>query len=372
MKTTNKFLAAAAVMALAAPAGAAVVEELAARVNDKPITISEFKRAKETLTEQYASAMPDFLKQKNAGEQLDKAALDKLVDEALLTQKAESLKIKVYERELENGVAEIRKRFAKSPEGETLSPEKAEAAFRDELKKENVTMEEFRERIRKQLMVQKLVQDTIKARAKLPTDAEVKAYYDNVLLVLNGRESEVKGLDEEAMQDLLAVAGRFKEVTAERLRLRHILVKVAEGATPDEKKAALAKAQAIKKDLDGGMDFDEAAAKSSDDPDTARRGGDLGYIVKGMLPAEVEPAAFKMQVGENSQPVESKFGWHILRLEEKRAAQKLRYEAVKDDLEQVLAQNSFATELGSYIKDLRKDAKIQVFVGQDKPAAPSR
>lgn len=366
MKTTNKFLFAAALCACAAPAGAKVVEELAASVNNEPVTISDYKRAKEALTEQYAAAMPDFFKQKDAAAQIEKAALDKLVDEALLRQKAEALKLKVYERELENGVGEIRKRFSRTPDGAQLSVEKAEEAFRAELKKEGVTMEEFRERIRRQLMVQKLVQDTIKARAKMPGDAETKAYFDNINLALKGEEASIKGLDAEAMQDLLAVAGKFKEITAERLRLRHILVKVKEGSTPEEKKAALDKALALRKDLDGALDFDEAAAKNSDDEESAKRGGDLGYVVKGMLPLEVEAAAFKLQVGENSQPVESKFGLHILRLEEKRAAQKLRYEAVKEDLEQVLTQNSFAAELGSYIKELRKDAKIQLFIGEKK------
>jgi len=366
MKTINKFLAAAALCAAAAPLQAKVVEELAARVNNEPVTISDYKRAKEALTEQYASAMPDFFKQKDAEAQIEKAALDKLVDEALLRQKADALKVKVYERELENGVAEIRKRFSHSPEGAALPPEKAETAFQSELKKEGVTMEEFRERIRKQLMVQKLVQDSVKARVKMPTEADVKAYFDNINLVLKGEEASLKGLDEESKQDLLAVAGRFKEITAERLRLRHILVKVKEGATPEEKKAAQAKALALRKELDGGLDFDEAVEKNSDDQESARRGGDLGYVVKGMLPAEAEAVAFKMQVGENSQPVETKFGWHILRLEEKRAAQKLRFDAVKDDLEQVLAQNGFAAELGSYIKDLRKEAKIQIFIGENK------
>jgi len=366
MKTTNKFLLTAALCACAAPAGAKVVEELAASVNNEPVTISDYKRAKEALTEQYAAAMPDFFKQKDADAQIEKAALDKLVDEALLRQKAEALKLKVYERELENGVGEIRKRFSRTPDGAQLSVEKAEEAFRAELKKEGVTMEEFRERIRRQLMVQKLVQDTIKARAKMPGDAETKAYFDNINLALKGEEASIKGLDAEAMQDLLAVAGKFKEITAERLRLRHILVKLKEGAAPEEKKAALDKALALRKDLDGGLDFDEAAGKNSDDEESAKRGGDLGYIIKGMLPLEVEAIAFKLQVGENSQPVESKFGLHILRLEEKRAAQKLRYEAVKEDLEQVLTQNSFAAELGSYIKELRKDAKIQLFIGEKK------
>ncbi|MBI4352152.1 MAG: peptidylprolyl isomerase [Elusimicrobia bacterium] len=366
MKTTSKFLCAAALCACAAPAGAKVVEELAANVNNEPVTLTDYKRAKEALTEQYAAAMPDFFKQKDAEAQLEKAALDKLVDEALLRQKAEALKLKVYERELENGVAEIRKRFSRSPDGAQLGSEKAEEAFRAELKKEGVTMEEFRERIRRQLLVQKLVQDTVKTRAKMPGDAETRAYYDNILLVLKGEEASVKGLDAEALQDLLAVAGKFRELTAERLRLRHILVKLSEGASAEEKKAAQDKAAALRKDLDGALDFDEAAEKNSDDQESARRGGDLGYVVKGMLPAEVEAAAFKLQVGENSQPVESKFGWHILRLEEKRAAQKLRFDAVKEDLEQVLTQNSFAAELGSYIKELRKGAKIKLFVGEKK------
>ncbi len=366
MKTTNKFLLTAALCACAAPAGAKVVEELAARINNEPVTISDYQRAKEALTEQYAAAMPDFFKQKDADAQIEKAALDKLVDEALLRQKAEAMKLKVYERELENGVAEIRKRFSRSPDGAQLSTEKAEEAFRGELKKEGVTMEEFRERIRRQLMVQKLVQDTIKTRAKMPGDAETKAYFDNINLVLKGSEASIKGLDEEARQDLMAVAGKFREITAERLRLRHILIKVKEGATPEEKKAAQDKALALRKELDGNLEFDAAAEKNSEDEESAKRGGDLGYIIKGMLPVEVEEAAFKLQVGENSQPVESKFGFHILRLEEKRAAQKLRYEAVKEDLEQVLTQNSFAAELGSYIKELRKDAKIQLFIGEKK------
>jgi parvulin-like peptidyl-prolyl isomerase len=369
MKTINKLFLAALALACALPAAAAVVDGLAARVNDEPVTLSEYNKAKAALSEQYAAAMPDFFKQKNADDQLAKAALDKLVDEALLRQKADAMRIKVYERELENGVAEIRKRFSRSPEGETLTPEKAEEAFRDELRKEDVTMEEFRDRIKKQLMVQKLVQDTVKAKAKMPGDDETKAYFDKIVLVLNGQSDRIKGLGDEEMQDLTAVANRFKELTSERLRLRHILIKESENATPAEKKAAQDKALAVKKELDGGLDFDDAVTKYSEDQESARRGGDLGYVVKGMLPPEVEPVAFKMQVGDNSQPVESKFGWHVLRLEEKRAAQKLRYDSVKDDIEQVLSQNAFATELSNYLKDLRKNAKIQVFLSDKTGAA---
>ena len=370
MKTTNRLSAVlllSACCALPRPAAAKVTEGLAANVNNEPITISDYERTKVALAEQYGAAMPEFFQQPTATAQIEKAALDKLIDEALLRQKAEGMKLKVYERELETGLAEIRKRFAAASDGTPLPADKAEEAFRAELKKDGTTMEEFREKIRKQLLVQKLVQDTVKARVKLPGDADVKAYFDNISLMLTGRDAEVKGVDAEALQDLKAVTGRFKEITAERLRLRHILLKVKANATAEETAAALKKTQGIRLELAGDLDFDAAATKYSEDPESAKTGGDLGYVVKGMLPAELEKTAFTMQVGDISQPLQTKFGWHLLRLEEKRAAQKLRYENVREDLENILSQSSFATELAAYLKELRKEAKVQVFLEEKKP-----
>jgi len=374
MKTTNKLvfpvrllLVLAIGCALPPQARAKITEGLAASVNTEPATLSDYERSKTALTEQYAAAMPEFFQQENSASLLEKAAMDKLIDEALLRQKADALKVKVYERELENGLTEIRKRFAASPDGTQLPPDKAEEAFRAELKKDGTTMEEFREKIRKQLMVQKLVQDTVKARVKLPGDAEVKAYFDNIALMLKGSEAEVKGLDAEALEELKAVTARFREITAERLRLRHILLKVKEGASAEEAAAAIKKAQDISQKLTGDLDFDDAAVQYSEDQESAKNGGDLGYVVKGMLPADIEKAAFALQVGENSQPLQSKFGWHILRLEEKRAPQKLRFDSVKNDLEQMLSQSSFAAELAAYLKELRKAAKVQVFIDTKTP-----
>ena len=105
MKITSKLLTLGALLACAAHADAKIAGDLAAKVNDEPITVADYERARAALTEQYAAAMPDFFKQANAAAQIEKSALDKLVDEALLRQKAEAMKLKVYERELENGVS---------------------------------------------------------------------------------------------------------------------------------------------------------------------------------------------------------------------------------------------------------------------------
>lgn len=357
MKIINSLLA----LALAAAPASAAADGVAAKVNGEPILISEYNKTKQAILEQYRAMMPDFLKQKGAEEQLGTMAMDKLVDELLLTQQAEKLKIKVYDRELENGVAEIKKRFARDEAGRPVSPEMAEAAFRAELAREGVSAAQFRERIRKQLMVRKLIEEKIRPQVSAPGEKEVRDYYDKIQLAVKGDTASLKGMDKDDIDELKAVAQRFKEVTAERVRLRHVLVKVAEGAPLAEKNKAREKAVALKKRLESGEDFEELAEKESDDQESARKGGDLGYVFKGWLPDPVEEAAFSMRVGEISGPVESPFGWHILKLEEKRARQKLRFEAARDDIEQLLANSKFSRKLTEYLNGLKEKASIRFF-----------
>ena len=371
MKIINSFVALAGLAtALSAPVHAKVLDELAAKVNNEPVLMSEYNKAKDALIEQYRAMMPDFFSQKDAAAQIDKATLDKLIDEALLRQKAETLKIKIHDRELDNGVSEIKNRFSKDETGADLSPEAADSAFQRELKKEEITLEEFRVRIKKQLMVRKLVEEVIRPNVKMPSEEDVRKYFDNISFVIKGDTSSLKGMDEETREDLKSVSQRFKELTAERVRLRHILIKFETTPTLAEKTKALKRAEEIKKELDGGLDFEDAAQKYSQDAESAKKGGDLGYAPKGLLPKEIEDKAFALNVGETSGPVESKFGYHLIRLEEKRAPQKLKYAIVKDDLGQILAQSNFAKAMVDYLKDLRKDAKIEIFAAKTPAALP--
>ena len=368
MKTINKLSALALAAALAPQLNAAVMDELAAKVNNEPVMMSEYNKTKDMLVEQYRAAMPDFFKAKDAQEQIEKAAMDKLIDEALLRQKAEAMKIKVYDRELDLGVAEVKKRFSRDANNAPVSEADAEQAFKNELKKDDLTPAEFRERIRKQLMVRKLIEETVRPKAAVPKDEEIKSYFDKIKAAVLGDKGVFAGLDEEATQDLTAVAQRFKEFTAERVRVRHILFKFDENASLTEKNTALKKAEDVKKELDAGADFEDAALKYSEDKESAQKGGDLGYVIRGMLPAEIDEKAFVLALGEVSKPIATQFGYHLIRVDERRIAQKLQYEAVKDDLEQLLAQANFGKELASYLKDLRKDAKIENFAAKT-PAA---
>jgi peptidyl-prolyl cis-trans isomerase C len=118
-------------------------------------------------------------------------------------------------------------------------------------------------------------------------------------------------------------------VPSDEIRASHILV-------ADE-----AAANAIKAELDGGADFATIAKEKSIDPGAAN-GGDLGFFSKGMMVAPFETAAFALtDVGQVSAPVESQFGWHIIKLEEKRQSAPPAFEQVASQLQQQLLMATF-------------------------------
>jgi peptidyl-prolyl cis-trans isomerase C len=128
----------------------------------------------------------------------------------------------------------------------------------------------------------------------------------------------------------------------EEVRARHILVE-----KEDEAKAIL-------EQLKGGADFATLAKEKSKDPGAAE-GGDLGYFSKEQMVPEFAEVAFKMYPGQLSNPVKTQFGWHIIKLEDKRTKQPPEFEKVKDQIEQFLARKA-QTE---FITKLRQTAKIE-------------
>ena len=118
-------------------------------------------------------------------------------------------------------------------------------------------------------------------------------------------------------------------VPSEEVRASHILV-----ATEEE-------AKAVKAELDGGADFATLAKEKSIDPGAAK-GGDLGFFGKGMMVGPFEDAAFAMtDVGQVSEPVQSQFGWHVIKLEEKRESSAPPFEQVAGQLQQQLLMKTF-------------------------------
>jgi peptidyl-prolyl cis-trans isomerase C len=138
----------------------------------------------------------------------------------------------------------------------------------------------------------------------------------------------------------------------EEVHARHILVE-----SEDEAKAVLDQ-------LKAGSDFAALAKEKSKDPGGSD-GGDLGYFTKDQMVPEFAEVAFKMYPGQLSNPVKTQFGWHIIKLEDKRTKQAPEFERVKDQIETYLTRKA-QTE---FISKLRKSAKIERL---DKPAEQSK
>lgn len=156
-------------------------------------------------------------------------------------------------------------------------------------------------------------------------------------------EAFVKEVTEDAVRaDYDKFVADF--VPADEIRASHILVETEE------------KANELKAELDGGADFATLAKENSIDPGAAN-GGDLGFFGKGMMVAPFETAAFALtDVGQISAPVQSQFGWHIIKLEEKRQTTPPAFEEVAGELQQQL----LVTTYDATLDQLREGVEIDI------------
>ena len=144
-----------------------------------------------------------------------------------------------------------------------------------------------------------------------------------------------------------------KQIAGEQeVHARHILVE-----TEDE-------AKAVKAELDKGADFAELAKKKSKDPG-ASDGGDLGFFTKEQMVPEFSTVAFSLEPGKISDPVKSQFGWHIIKVEEKRNRKPPEFDQVKAQIETYVTRKAQA----EYVGKLREAAKVE---RMDKPADASK
>jgi peptidyl-prolyl cis-trans isomerase C len=185
------------------------------------------------------------------------------------------------------------------------------------------------------------------AEAKKVTDDKAfqtrLAYARNKLLMEAMLQTEGKaGVTEAAMRKVYEDA--VKQLGGEQeVRARHILV-----PTEDEAKAILA-------DLKKGGNFETIAKEKSKDPGAAAQGGDLGYFSKEQMVPEFAEVAFKLDKGALSDPVKSQFGWHIIKVEDKRSKPAPAFEQVKDQVETYVVRKAQA----EYVAKLREAAKIE-------------
>lgn len=378
-------------------------------VNGETILLSDFQKNWETLLDQQKERMPadrmDAAWKAKARQDL----LDQMIDDKVLLSEAKKRKLKVPQRDFETGVFQVKARFlpesaqrelqailkrqtaaqganaenavdfgAGWKELEKANPsaiKEAEATFKKELAKEGMDEKKFQDRIRDQLSVIQLSREEVRSRVRPPTDEQVKALFAKVTDRMNGKNVDDAANDD--IKDLDSLAKFFTQRTAERVRARHILIGVAsesgepgdwEKATPEQKAQARKTLTEIRKKIMSGADFAELAEKNSIDKGSAARGGDLGFFTRGQMVPPFEKVAFTLPVGQISDIVETRFGLHLIQVEEKKAATKLRFEEVEDDLRDYLFQAAQQKAFESFSTGLRKSSDVKVLVKPEELA----
>ncbi len=173
--------------------------------------------------------------------------------------------------------------------------------------------------------------DLFKRRLTYLEERTLRRDYFTQKIAASVTEESIKAAYDEYVKD-------FKPV--EEVHARHILV-----ATEEE-------AKAVKAELDGGKPFEVLAMEKTTDPSGKQNGGDLGFFSKGMMVPEFEAVAFTLEPGKISDPVQSQFGWHIIKLEEKRMSAPPPIEQLEQQLGQQVMFKAFDASVAALKKDL--------------------
>lgn len=250
--------------------------------------------------------------------EIKEKVLDSLINRELLFQESHAKGIVVDAQEVSAKVQSLRDRFP--------SPEEFEAA----LARMNITLEDLRSQLGKDMTIQKLVDDHISATISV-TEKEAEDFYK-------------------------ANPEAFKQ--PEQVRARHILIKVDENAPDEEKAAARKKIEEIRKKLTAGADFAALAKEESQCP-SGNKGGDLGFFRRGQMVKPFEDAAFALEPGKTSDIVETEFGYHLIQPVERKPEGQVPFEDIKDRLIEHLKQEKLQTEVIAYLDRLKAAAKIE-------------
>lgn len=247
--------------------------------------------------------------------------LNGLIDRELLYQESQKEGLKASKSEVDERISALKQRFP------------SEEEFKKTIEKLGLNEAGLRSQFEKELAIKALLDKKFAGKVTV-TDQEMKKFYDEN-------------------------PDYFK--TPERVRASHILVKVEPNASEADKAKARQKIEDVQKKVKKGEDFAALAKQYSDCPSSAK-GGDLDYFQRGQMVGPFQDAAFAMNVGEVSDIVETQFGYHLIKVTDKKPAGTVSFEESKDKIKSYLEQQKMGEEVSQYAAQLKKTAKIQEFV----------
>jgi parvulin-like peptidyl-prolyl isomerase len=293
------------------------IPEVLARVNGEKIERWEFDNAVKRVEARAGGPVPP-----DKRDEVLRGVLDQLVAYHLLAQESRARKLAVPDTDIDARLAEIRKGFP------------TEEAFKQGIAAQGLTLEQLKSQARTSLEVQKVIETEVNAKVAVQ-DPEVKGFYDQNL-------------------------EKFKQ--GDTVHAAHILIGLPQGATPEQKTQAKTKAAAVLKTVKAGGDFATLAQANSSDTGSAQNGGDLGFFPKGQMTPAFEEAAFKLKPGTVSPLVETPFGFHIIKVIERRAPRTAPFDEVAGQIKEFLTQGQRGQKLEQFVDQVKAKGKIEILV----------
>lgn len=315
---------------------------VAAVVNQNQISLADFRGRLQMLENQFKGQMDQIPPQQREeiNQRIRTRAMEDLIQFEVLVQAAKSRGLYVSDEEIRDVIVEIpafqeEKRFKRQLYEAYLSQQGMKAG-------------QFEEKIRRDLMVQKLqtvFQESLKSTAlEQQLDRRSKGFKMNLEVASFSPEELAKKLPVSTaeVQAYLANAesaakvkkfyddnpGQFAE--QEEVRARHILISI-DRSKPTSEAEAKAKIESLSEKAKT-EDFAKLASQNSDDPGSKVKGGDLGYFGRGRMVPEFETAAFGAEVGKIVGPIKSDFGYHLIKVEDHKAARTKSFDEVKGEI----------------------------------------
>jgi len=303
-----------------ASAASEVLDRIVAVVNEDIILLSELRERMEPYAQRIRQQGFDLDKERQMIYKVREEMLNRLVDEKLTDQEIKRNDIQVDDAEIDSTIERI----------------KAANSFTDEdlrrfLEQDQMTMEQYREKIREQVLRTRLVNYQVKSKIVI-TEEEIRAYYDS--------HPELYG-------------GKL------RYHLRNILMRVPDFSTDTEKQAIKEQMQQIQSQIDAGESFADLARTYSQSP-AAAEGGDIGEFAKETLSPQIQEALDGLNPGQATAVLDTDQGFQLFYVEAVNRTEGKPLENVREDIHQKLFAEVVDKKFLSWLEDLRSQSHIKI------------
>jgi len=302
-------------------------DEVVARVNGAVITRKDLDEAMQAFSSQLARQGRRIPAGQAAA--LQQGALDELIGRQLILQQGSKQIPADIDKKVQDQIEQTKARSGGDEE------------FKRSLADSGMTLEQYARQVRDNLIVREVIRSIVDQQTKVSTN-DAKAFYD-------------------------ANPDQFKQ--PELVRASHILIRCSPDATDDVKKEKRAEIDAALARIKSGEKFADVARKVSEDPGSAGNGGDLGFFPRGRMVPEFDTAAFSLKSNEVSSVITTQFGYHILQVTGRKPAQTMPFDQVKAQIVDYLKTRKGSEATRTYVADLRKSAKVEVFLPEPTPSA---